>query len=230
MVDSETEANWTWFLENLHEAIGDDRRLTFISDRHKGIKSGVSKVFPNGYHSYCLQHLKMNLRAELTGVKSDIREKIIWKFVQCAYAATEGEFNSKLESLKKLARNTADGFLDNLPAEHFANAFFRGNRYGEMSFNAAESFNSMVRDPRRLPILEMVDGIRIIATTQFFDRLIDANKWKTSICHEMERRLQIDVELCRSWPVIRASEHVYDVRCNPSAYVDIRTRTCSCNE
>ncbi|KAL7196677.1 hypothetical protein ACSBR1_036652 [Camellia fascicularis] len=51
-------------------------------------------------------------------------------------------------------------FLKDLEPQHWSNAYFNGRRYGEMWSNAAESFNSWIREARHLPITQLVDAVR----------------------------------------------------------------------
>lgn len=57
-----------------------------------------------------------------------------------------------------------DRFLLGPPHYWWSNAYFKGRRYGEMCSNAAESFNSGIREARHVPITKMVDmtGVKII--------------------------------------------------------------------
>ncbi|KAK9273850.1 hypothetical protein L1049_018662 [Liquidambar formosana] len=98
VVDAESEDNWRWFFENLHEIVGDARQLTFISDRNNGLRSTLAKVFPTAYHAYCLHYLKMNLRDKVKGYKS-FKDRMVFLFRKCAYAPTEHKFEEKLSEL-----------------------------------------------------------------------------------------------------------------------------------
>ncbi|KAM7481912.1 hypothetical protein LguiB_006495 [Lonicera macranthoides] len=64
MVDAENRDNWGWFVDRLVEIlIPQQRTVTFILDRNQGLLDDVKRVFPMSPHSYCLIHLKNNLRA-----------------------------------------------------------------------------------------------------------------------------------------------------------------------
>lgn len=65
IVDSEDENNWTWFLTNLYKILEPQgRKITFISDRNKGLLESVQNVFPDAYHAFCLHHLKQNVNSK----------------------------------------------------------------------------------------------------------------------------------------------------------------------
>ncbi|XP_026435818.1 uncharacterized protein LOC113333606 [Papaver somniferum] len=60
LVPREDIEGWEWFMENLQHCV-DSLPITFITDRHEGLKQSIPKYFPNSYHSYCFHHLKNNL-------------------------------------------------------------------------------------------------------------------------------------------------------------------------
>ncbi|XP_028075654.1 uncharacterized protein LOC114277899 [Camellia sinensis] len=65
--------------------------------------------------------------------------------VKCAYAPTVASFQHYMEKLRRINGNgRVNSMLDGLQNDKWANAFFRGKRYGEMSSNAAESYNNWI--------------------------------------------------------------------------------------
>ncbi|KAF5931898.1 hypothetical protein HYC85_028069, partial [Camellia sinensis] len=53
----ENATNWSWFLQHLRNALGDDRTFTFISDPHVGLMEAMPIIFPNAHDAFCMQHL-----------------------------------------------------------------------------------------------------------------------------------------------------------------------------
>ncbi|XP_038887513.1 uncharacterized protein LOC120077633 [Benincasa hispida] len=49
IVDSENDASWRWFFENLKKSFGEREGLVIISYRHFSIPKGVMNVFSNAY-------------------------------------------------------------------------------------------------------------------------------------------------------------------------------------
>ena len=45
-IDGETTDNWTWFMRQLHKAIGHLPVLAICSDACKGLENAVKEVFP----------------------------------------------------------------------------------------------------------------------------------------------------------------------------------------
>ncbi|KAL7202604.1 hypothetical protein ACSBR1_034132 [Camellia fascicularis] len=131
IVDAENQDNWMWFLS---------RRLTFVSDCQHGLLDTLSVVFPNAHHAYYLNRLKRNLIDKLVGLRTNYKLSLMKILVKCAYAPRRIAGNGRVDSM-----------LDGLQNDKWANAFFRGKRYGEMSSNAAESYNNWIGGARELP-------------------------------------------------------------------------------
>ncbi|KAK9281019.1 hypothetical protein L1049_003911 [Liquidambar formosana] len=108
------------------------------------------------------------------------------------------EFEFRLKELKKEGGAKVIKFLSKLPNENWTNAHFMGQRYGEMWSNAAESFNSQIRNARHLPITNM------------------------------DVRLGNVLKEERSWVVSVLGDDIFEVHSHPLVSVDIRRRTCSC--
>ncbi|KAL2462165.1 MuDR family transposase [Abeliophyllum distichum] len=230
VVDSENYDNWLWFLEQLRSIVQSNRELTFVSDRNVGLMEALPKAFPTSNHFFCLQHLKGNLRDKFSGggFSNSYRERMVWLFRECAHAPTIPLFNQKLEVLKREGGAIVQRFLDGLPFENWSNAHSVGCRYGEMSSNAAESFNAWIVDCRRLPITRMVDNMRIKLMNMFVTRRTDSGEWTGVVCPKMIEKLQGYTDESRSWNIKRSSDTIFEVFSDPSVCVDICKSTCSC--
>ncbi|XP_028066180.1 uncharacterized protein LOC114269109 [Camellia sinensis] len=110
--------------------------------RNLGLVEVLPKVFPMTFHAYCLYHLKMNLMHHLRGMFHGLKEKLITLFGKCAYAPTDETFHQCLVELKTKGGSRVEKFLDDIPYDHWSNAYFRGQCFGEMWSNVAEYFNS----------------------------------------------------------------------------------------
>ncbi|KAI8561157.1 hypothetical protein RHMOL_Rhmol04G0315700 [Rhododendron molle] len=212
---------------------------TFLKGNFKGsLLSAVRRmvikflrVFPSGFHGYCLYHLKNNLRGRLTGGRNKYKERVIGLFSLCAYAPNEMKFNEEMARLKKAGgESRITNFLADLPYEHWANAFFPGQRYGEMWSNLAECFNSWIEKERHLPITQLVDRVRIKLMEQMCCRKQIAAKWRQVLCPTMDEALRIAFQESKAWEVKFSSPDVLEVLCNPSVKVDIGRHSCTCTQ
>ena len=148
---------------------------------------------------------------------------------ECAYAPTISLFNEKISSLRREGGPNVDRFLANLPYEHWANAHFRGNRYGEMSSNVAESFKAWITKARYLPITSMINTIRGQLMNLMGGRMKTSSNWNGNLCPNMDAKLQIAFDEGRSWSVRISNNDVYEVNSHPSVSVDILNGTCTCH-
>jgi hypothetical protein len=64
---SETEDNWTWFMQQLHRAIGHLQNLAICTDACKGLENAVKKVFPQAEQRECFRHLMENFKKKFHG-------------------------------------------------------------------------------------------------------------------------------------------------------------------
>ncbi|XP_028109550.1 uncharacterized protein LOC114308207 [Camellia sinensis] len=91
----------------------------------------------------------------------EILLKLITLFGKCTYAPTEETFHQWLVELKTEGGPRVEKVLDDIPYDHWSNAYFRGQRFGEMWSNVAEFFNSWIREKRHLRITKLIDSVRI---------------------------------------------------------------------
>lgn len=121
------------------------------------------------------------------------------------------------------------GFLSTLPFRHWANSYFLGDHYGEMSSNIVESFNSMVLEERTLPITQFIDGIRAKLIKFIGNRSKDAKGWTSVLVPKMEKLMQKHVKEGQHWIVNQSIEDVYEVYSDYKCRVDMGARICSCS-
>ncbi|XP_058219894.1 uncharacterized protein LOC131330357 [Rhododendron vialii] len=78
VVESETKANWTWFMGLLVNMIGDpaERGWCFVSDRQKGLTQTFAEFYPNVEHRYCVRHMFSNFSKVYKGKEW---KDIMWK-------------------------------------------------------------------------------------------------------------------------------------------------------
>ncbi|KAL5711160.1 hypothetical protein ACHQM5_021649 [Ranunculus cassubicifolius] len=200
VVCAENDENWIWFMKQMKVVIGDRLNLVFISDRHHGLRTSIAQVFPSALHSYCYWHMERNLMAVIPK-NHEKRGEMVELFHDMAYANTHFEFRQHLEN--------------------FANAHFRGKRYGELSSSLAESFNSWILEERHLPITAFLDAIRVRIMNMYAKRREKSLDWTTKLCPEWEKELSLRMDVGRSWTVVKASETVYEVTALHKHRVDL---------
>ncbi|XP_028109702.1 protein FAR1-RELATED SEQUENCE 4-like [Camellia sinensis] len=228
IVDSETTANWTWFLQQLTEVVSSARTLTFVSDHNIGLLESLLAVFPSAHHAYCLQHLQANLRDKLRWVDNCVRFGLMAKLRECVYALTEASFQQHWTKLKETGRSGINNFLEDMPPKHWANAYFKGKRYGEMTSNAAELFNKWILDACNYPITRLVDTLRNQIMTMRAERKVLATNWNGLLYLNMESHVREAYSNGCTWIVSQPNENIYEVHSFPTVLIDVGKRSCSC--
>src|SRR5436305_2901682 len=117
-VDAENDENWLWFNQQLHTVIASHAathleqpdRLVFLSDRQKGLIEGVSAIFPQSPHAYCLRHLEENMHK--AGFKTPKLKSLLW---EAARAPCQRQFNIVMDEIRAINPRCADWILATNP-------------------------------------------------------------------------------------------------------------------
>ncbi|XP_020272068.1 uncharacterized protein LOC109847243 [Asparagus officinalis] len=138
---------------------------TFIKDRYRGIL--LSATGENPYQS---PHRLVMISDADKGIRAAVEE-----FFPDA-------FHSRIDSDRSQGLRHCNGIL---PGE-MANAHFPGIRYGHVTSNVVESFNSWIRKARLLRILPLVETIRKQIMERMHERRLVGQKWSGYLCSEAE--------------------------------------------
>ncbi|MQM01853.1 hypothetical protein Taro_034611 [Colocasia esculenta] len=226
ITDSETYDNWVWFLENLKKALLSDRRMAFLLDRGKGLKEAVPDIFPIDHHGYRFQHIMQNFNDQCVGKYAAPFKKLLRKILQrIAYAVTEQEYQDAMMAMELNYADAKEWVLQN-DVDHWSHARFLGQRFGEL---LAESFNNWIHDARSLPILQMVDKIRVQMMEMAAKRKIDAALWDTPYCPKVQKIIEKNLQERRSLAICHSDGIKFEVIKSMKTYaVDLHLQTCSC--
>ncbi|XP_076896684.1 uncharacterized protein LOC143549739 [Bidens hawaiensis] len=156
LVEAETTASWTWFLECLGNDLDlySNSNFTFISDRQKGIIPAIQKVFPSAEHRFCVRHIHENMKPRWRGV--------MYKnvFQKCVFATTPQEFERCMKEILTIDKSLHD-WLKEIPPKHWSRAFFSVRpRCDVVLNNLCEVFNRQLVIARDKPIITCLDYIR----------------------------------------------------------------------
>ena len=138
IVDSENDASWRWFFENIKNSLGDREDLVVISDRHLSIPKSVHNVFPNAEYCVCLQHLLKSLKLIY---KDPIIDKL---FFRCGKAYTLVDFETNMRWMESMYPSIRD-YLSKVSFEKWARAYCTRKRYQMMTTNISESLNAVLK-------------------------------------------------------------------------------------
>ncbi|XP_020271776.1 uncharacterized protein LOC109846946 [Asparagus officinalis] len=211
--------NWRWFLQGLWSILYErldpynpPHQLVIISDADKGIREAVREYFPEAIHSRCVLHLVENFRTKLKDLGLKAKDtQVLGSLLQSAcYKYTIAEWNDYMKEIYEMAPVAYEIVLCYSP-ENWANAFFPGIRYGHVTSNVAESFNSWIREARLLRILQMVEHIRKQIMSRLNNRRIMADKWTSYLCPKTEQIVRENMERGRTLEIKQSRDDIFEV-------------------
>lgn len=227
VVDEENDANWMWFLSELHILLESNvenmPRLTILSDRRRGILDGVEANFPTAFHGFCMRHLCDSFQKEFNNT---LLVNLLW---EAAYALTVVEFESKILEIEGILSEAAY-WIQQIPSHLWATAYFEGTRFGHLTANVIQSLNPWIVEASGLPIIQMMECIRRQLMTWFNDRRDTSMQWTSILVPSAEKHVSEAIGQAESYRVIRANEVEFEV-VSPEGgcVVDLRTRYCTCH-
>ena len=96
--EGENKDTWSWFLSAVRTGLGIEDGgggIVILSDREKGIKKAVKRLFPMATHSYCVFHIQKN-------VKLHFKTALDGLLFKAAKASTKMDFRATLDEMNKL--------------------------------------------------------------------------------------------------------------------------------
>ncbi|XP_049381227.1 uncharacterized protein LOC125845736 [Solanum stenotomum] len=152
VVDSECDASYRYFFEQLRSFVLDTPELIIISYRHQSIRNMVSIVFHSAHYGCCMRHLGENIRNNFHNAS------VVYHFYKAAKAYNIDVFSDHFNRIRDLVQQAAI-HLERVGFHRWSRAIFPGNRYNIMTTNIAESVNSMFLDEREYSITALFDAI-----------------------------------------------------------------------
>ncbi|XP_026411046.1 uncharacterized protein LOC113306310 [Papaver somniferum] len=201
LVPGEDIEGWEWFIENLQHCI-ESRPITFIIDRHEGLKQSIPKYFPNSYHSYCFHHLKNNLPIKKSHEKYKQVQDLFHKAASC-YSVDK--YESTLNEMCIIGCSWVSKYIRNIYPKHWENAFSVGCRYGTHSSTIAESFNNWILPERDMPPAALVNEIRIKIMRMSAERRELGRNYSNSFTPIYKSLLKSHVDIGRPWSVTESA-------------------------
>ena len=160
LVEAENNVNWEWFFHLLRtKVLPIEREICVISDRHQGILNAVEIEIlghPPLHHRWCMRHFCANF------FRACGKKELAEDLKNICLAFSERRFANLYNKL--LVNNKLDAgghdFLNRniLLRTKWARAYDDdGRRYGQMTNNMAECFNSIFKGVRALPVTAIVE-------------------------------------------------------------------------
>ena len=184
VVDTENDESWTWFFRQLSRMIPDDEGLALISDRHQSIGKAIAVVYPLASRGICTYHLYKNILLRYKG------RDLFGLVKKAANSFRLTDFQATFETIKELNPDL-HAYLERADVRKWARAHFKGDRYNLLTSNIAESINRALSGARSLPVVHLLESIRLMMTRWFATRKHDAELLKTSLTRGVEKVLEV---------------------------------------
>jgi hypothetical protein len=177
--------------------------LAILSDRQKGLIEAVRTQFPEASHGFCVRHLSENFRKEF-------KSPSLVSLWRAAYAQTETEFEQVIFEIESISVEAAQWVLRCSPSL-WASFCFEGKRYGHLTSNIVESFNSWTLEARGLPILNLREKIRQQLMVWFTERRRRGSQMQTILTPSVDSKVAVAFNKARRHQVLRANDVEFEV-------------------
>ena len=117
--------------------------MAVMTDPHLGWAA------PSVYHRICMRHLASNF---MTRFKDKLLKNLVCR---AALVSTERKFNKHMTTIGRTNSETQQ-WLEAIPFQLWALSHDGGRRYGIMTTNISEVFNSVLKGARSLPVTTSV--------------------------------------------------------------------------
>ncbi|CAI9293025.1 unnamed protein product [Lactuca saligna] len=135
-----------------------------------------------------------------------------------------------MNEIKKLESLAYDHLMERDP-KNWSKTFFETDRACDAYKNGvSESFNSVIDDARKRPLITMLEEIRIYVMERLCTQKSKESSWgDLHICPSIRLKLSKIKALQRFWRVVPSSYQEFEVRLGYDAYsVDLGKNTCAC--
>ena len=146
--------SWGWFLACIRNRVTQQTRICVISDKHPCIMAAMSDPHlrwdaPYAYHRIYMRHLASNF---MTRFKDKLLKNLVCR---AAVATTPRKMNRHMATIGRINLETLQ-WLEAIPLPLWALSHDGGRRYGIMTTNMSEVFNSVLKGARSLPITALL--------------------------------------------------------------------------
>jgi hypothetical protein len=250
-VSSQNEclAEWNYFLRNLKIASpiletpdptllnNKYNKFTFISDREKGIISGLENYFPNNHHIYCAFHIKRNVFTRYSKAGAN-------QIINLAKTFSTLEENKYFDNIEKLSKS-AYNYVENIDPTRWRSTAWLDDtiklppRFGIVTSNVSESSNHMLEEARVGTWLYTIEKIWDITSNRISEKYLTSKNMEGVVVY-VKTVINKYWETCNNYSIsqINEEEKIYKVtRSRTSTYdtdtkhiLDVINKNCTCGK
>ncbi|XP_050207615.1 uncharacterized protein LOC126657037 [Mercurialis annua] len=229
VVQVENRDNLAWLLRCLKRDLpleqGDG--YVIISDMQKDLESAMKEYLPEVEHRRCARHVYANLAKQWKGEDRKIG------FWTCAKSTFKQQLAESFKKLELLGGGMVSHVLE-YDVETFCKVYFKtSTKCDVIDNNLAETFNGRILDARSLPIISMLEAIRVQVMTRLHLKRDACETWINDIAPRAMTKLEKNISKSCNWKLTFNGNTEYE---KPNIYnvdrhvVNTALRTCSCRE
>nr|AAO38004.1 putative mutator-like transposase [Oryza sativa Japonica Group]ABF97435.1 transposon protein, putative, Mutator sub-class [Oryza sativa Japonica Group] len=193
-VEKENSRDWCWFIDLVRQVVvGPHREVCIISDRHAGIMNAMRAPVPGLspiHHRWCMRHFSANFHK--AGADKHQTEELL----RICKIDKKWIFERDVEALRQRIPEGPRKWLEDelLDKDKWSRAYDRNScRWGYMTTNMAEQFNSVLVGVRKLPVTAIVAFTFMKCNHYFVNRQNEAVKrvqsgerWSAKVASKMK--------------------------------------------
>ncbi|KAF6142864.1 hypothetical protein GIB67_002728 [Kingdonia uniflora] len=162
---SECLATWKTFMGLLAPYLTlHPSKLTFISDRQKGLVDAVAQVFHHQNHRFCFRHFYKNFKKNFKGAHL---ERLSWGAAKAYVQEEKEKFLDKLDKDHLRARQ----WLEKEPYETWCKSHFDFTaKWEHVTNNFSESFSNWIMKVRDIPIHKSIENLNLMMMKLTYER------------------------------------------------------------
>ncbi|KAH9612102.1 hypothetical protein KSS87_002582, partial [Heliosperma pusillum] len=200
-------------------------KMTFMSDRQKGLLEALNRVVPNAESRYCCRHIWTNFKKSWPGQA----------FKQCFWSAARAYTKEDHEVHMGVMRSMsveAHAYLTSIPSASWCRHGFTTNcTSGMLLNNCCESFNNVLRKCRDKPILSLMEWMTRYNMKRIFQKKEGADKYEGKVMPAVMKQLDITSKLSRHCKLFQSEAHYFEVEYHAERFVvDLHAKTCGCKK
>lgn len=184
------------------------------------------ELLPNVQHRHCVRHLHNNFKRDHPGL---VLKQKMWKVAKATYI-------EKYQALMGSLREENEGaytWLSNVAPRFWSRSHFRTETKCDILINNfCESLNSKILHARSMPILGMLEWLRIYMMQRLQNKRNWIAKHQREVCPSIWKRLEKYSERAAGYSCLYGGDGKFQINCSGGEQfvVDLVGKTCACRK
>ena len=155
-----------------------------LNIRIQGLIEAVKDILPAAEHRQCARHIYANFKKRFNLAQF---ENLFWK---ASKASTVTQFNGVMNEIRQINPAAYDYLTEKNP-NSWSRAFFQlGNACDAVENGYSESFNSVLQEARKKPIISMLEDIRLYVMARLYNMRMKGQNWnRYRVCPNIRTEL-----------------------------------------